>query len=207
MAQVERLAEAAGPVDEDADLPVDHLEAVAHGAVAQGAGLQRLGDVRQLRLDVAGAGRQHDHTRRRLAAFPGRLEDVADRAQAVDPAGGRLDAVAARLPAQRGGQVGAGDAVGEAGVVVRARDAHGAAVPGVDEDHRAAEARQVDGRDQAGRTGADDEDIKGLGLLAHEAGLRRRGNSRSKPCAPRLGRTGTFVAGRRLRTITARRLP
>ena len=89
---------------------------------------------------------------------------------AVGVGGDELGAEALGLLAELHHQLGAEDAVGEAGVVLDVGGEHElpAGADALDDDRVQVRAGGVDGRGQSGGAGADDDDARGLRAFAHD---------------------------------------
>jgi hypothetical protein len=118
------------------------------------------GQARDLRFDVARAGRE-DHEARAQARRTGlRLEHVARLAQPLDAPDLQARAELRRVRAHSLEQLLARDAVGKAEHVARLRDQREAALAFVDDDDAALEAAEIHGRHQPRRAAADHEAIE-----------------------------------------------
>ena len=146
----------------------EHADAIVAGLVAVADRAQAHGMVLDARLQpvhfghgVDHAGREQDETRAPFAAIPGSGDETrVVAAQARDAAGFDARAVALGLFAQAAEQFPAADAMREPRAVVAGGNPARAAHARVHHREAAMETREVGGRGQPGRPGADDEDIE-----------------------------------------------
>ncbi len=138
--------------------------AVADRAVADQSALDRIMQVGQLRLDIFRAGREEDAARpdldfRAVSEVAVGFEKACCLPQRGHRAGFRTPVIAREVLALAGQQILAGNAIGETGKVVAARDPGRPAFPGIDKAEIPLEARKIQRGGEPGRPAADDEAI------------------------------------------------